>query len=99
MKTSPILAILLGLVSLALPGCHRREEQPELEEHTIVVTSPKVKDVTITQKYVCQIRSQRNIEVRALQSGYLEAVPVKEGQEVKTGMVMFKVIPTLYKAR
>ncbi len=64
-----------------------------------MVTSPKAMDVTITQPYVCQIHSQRHIEVRALESGYLEEIAVKEGQAVKKGDVMFKILPVLYKAR
>ncbi len=70
-----------------------------MEDHKIVVTSTKAKDVTITEQYVCQIHSQRHIKVRALQSGYLEAIRVREGQSVKKGDVMFKIIPTLYQAR
>ena len=69
------------------------------EHQKIVVTSPKAKDVTITQQYVCQIHSQRHIEVRALESGYLEEIPVKEGQAVKKGDVMFKIVPILYQAK
>ena len=46
------------------------------EEHhhgpEIVVTTPMVEDVVITESFVCQIRSQRHIEVRALEGGYLE---------------------------
>ena len=34
-----------------------------------------------------------------LQNGYLEEVPVKEGQAVKKGDVMFKIVPTLYQAK
>ena len=64
---------------------HGPEEEPDREGQKIVVTSPKAKDVTITQQYVCQIHSQRHIKVRALESGYLEEIPVKEGQAVKTG--------------
>jgi membrane fusion protein (multidrug efflux system) len=56
-------------------------------------------EVQITQQYVCQIHSKRHIKVRALQSGYLEAIPVKEGQQVKKDQVMFNVIPILYKAK
>jgi membrane fusion protein (multidrug efflux system) len=99
MKTSQLLAVLLVLVSLSVPACQKREDAPELEEHKIVVTSPMTKDVIITQQYVCQIHSRRNIKVRALENGYLEEIPVKEGQEVKKGEVMFTVIPTLYKAK
>ena len=65
----------------------------------IVVTSPKAMDVTITQRYVCQIHSQRHIDVCALESGYLEEISVKEGQAVKKGDVMFKILPVLYKAK
>jgi len=64
-----------------------------------VATSPLVKDVEITQPYVCQIRSQRHIEVRALEEGYLEAITVREGQAVKKDQVLFKVVPALYKAK
>src|SRR5262249_50357588 len=98
MKKLPIPAILMALLFLALPGCDTHEEKSEPEEHKIVVTNPKVKDVTITQQYVCQIRSRRNIEVNAMVSGYLDEIPVKEGDPVKKGEVMFKIVPILYKA-
>ena len=78
---------------------HKHEEQPHEEHHKIVVTSPEAKDVIITQQYVCQIHSQRHIKVRALESGYLEEIPVKEGQAVKKGDLMFKVVPILYQAK
>ena len=64
-----------------------------------MVTSPKAKDVIITQPYVCQIRSQHHIEVRALVDGYLQEIQVREGQAVKKGDVMFKIRPVLYEAR
>ena len=101
MKVSAIPAILLGLISLSLSACDRThaEEKESQEEQKIVVTSPEVTDVTITQPYVCQIRSQQHIEVCALQDGYLEEILVKEGQAVKKGDVMFRILPTLYKAR
>jgi membrane fusion protein (multidrug efflux system) len=34
-----------------------------------------------------------------LESGYLEAIPVKEGQAVKEGDLMFQIKPILYKAK
>ena len=74
-------------------------EESDREGQKIVVTSPMAKDVIITQQYVCQIHSQRHIEVRALQNGYLEEIPVKEGQAVKKGDVLFKIVPTLYQAK
>jgi membrane fusion protein, multidrug efflux system len=81
------------------PSFHNRNERPQHEHKKLVLTSPQTMDVTITQRYVCQIRSQRHIKVSALGSGYLEAILVKEGQRVKKGDVMFKIVPTLYKAK
>ena len=78
---------------------HKHEEEPHQEHHKIVVTSPEAKAVTITQQYVCQIHSQRHIKVCALEDGYLEEITVKEGQAVKKGDVMFKIVPILYKAK
>jgi membrane fusion protein, multidrug efflux system len=75
------------------------EDEAHREQQKIVVTSPMAQDVIITQEYVCQIRSQRHIDICALENGYLEAIPVKEGQAVKTGDVMFKVRPILYEAK
>ena len=100
MKNARILTTILALLSLSLPACNlHKEEQSHEEHHKIVVTTPMAKDVVITQQFVCQIRSQRNIEVRAMEEGYLEQITVKEGQAVKTGDELFKVRPTLYKTK
>ena len=69
------------------------------ENHKVVVTSPMAKDVVITQDYVCQIHSRKHIDVCALEDGYLEAIPIKEGQAVKEGDLLFQIVPILYKAR
>jgi len=104
MNIPSIHTIVLALISLSLPACHdthaaEHEKHEHHEHNTIVVTTPLAKEVVITQQYVCQIRSQRNIEVRALEEGYLEPIQIKEGQAVKAGDVLFSVNPALYKAR
>lgn len=68
-------------------------------KHKIVATNPVAKDVTLTQQYVCQIHSRRHIELKSLEGGYLKAIKVSEGQEVKKGDVIFSILPTLYKAQ
>lgn len=67
--------------------------------HKIIVTSPIRKNVITTQQYVCQIHSCQHIEVRALEGGYLEQINIKEGQHVKKGDMLFKILPTLFQAR
>jgi len=94
-----MVPLLLMLFPLSLSACSRHTEQPHVEHHKIVATNPQVTAVTITERYVCQIHSQRHINVRALEMGYLEAIPVKEGQAVEEGDVLFQVKPVLYQAR
>jgi membrane fusion protein (multidrug efflux system) len=83
-------------VAPVAPG---QEERPPDSPQTVVVTSPRATDVVVTQQYPCRIRAQRHIELKALQEGYLEAIPVREGQAVKKGDDLFRVIPILYRAR
>src|SRR6516225_3104703 len=99
MKLPPILAVLLALSSLSLSSCNRVTEAHKEEHHKIVATNPQVTAVTITERYVCQIHSQRHIKVRALEQGYLEAIPIREGQTVNEGDVLFKVRPILYQTK
>ncbi len=102
MKLPSFLAILLTLVSLSLPACdllHKEQSHQEEQHNKIVVTSPLAKDVIVTQPYVCQIRSKQHTEIRCLVDGYLEDILVQEGQVVKKGDVMFKILPTLYEAK
>lgn len=99
MTISRLLAFFTAAVSLSVAACQRGEEEAHAEEHTIVVTTPLYKEVTVTTPYVCQIHSSRHIEIRALKQGYLEQINVKEGQAVKEGEVLFKVIPLSYKAK
>ncbi len=76
-----------------------KEHSHEGHEHKISVTSAIAKDVISTQSYVCQIHSRRHIDVRALEGGYLEAIPIREGQLVQQGESMFTVVPSLYQAK
>lgn len=99
-------AMVAGVLSAALPACDRlragseeSKEEPHHGHHQIVVTTPLIKNITITQPYVCQIRAQRCIEVRPLVEGYIHEILVREGQRVQQGEVMFKILPVLYQTR
>ncbi len=61
--------------------------------------SPLATDVVVTQQYAGLIRAQRHIEVCTLLTGYLGPIPVREGQAVKKGDVLFQITPVLYKAK
>ena len=58
---------------------HKHDEH-HAEHSKIVVTSPKAMDVTITQQFVCQIRSKQHIDLCALDSGYLRKSPSRRAR-------------------
>jgi membrane fusion protein (multidrug efflux system) len=99
MKVSPILTLLLAVVSLSLPACSAHVEEEHHEAHKILATNPESRTIILTEPYVCQVHSQRHIKVRALERGYLEAIQIREGQQVKEGDLLFKVIPILYQKK
>lgn len=90
--------VLFGVVGglLTLSACHSHER--EKEESTYLVTSPVIKDTTITQQYISQIRSIRHIEIRSQERGFLEEIFVDEGQFVHKGQILFQIMPKIYQA-
>ncbi|GEN76563.1 hemolysin D [Chryseobacterium hagamense] len=78
-------------------GCNKKTE--EKEEATVYpVTTPLVMDTVIDKEFVAQIRSVKNIEVRAQEKGFLEKIFVDEGQFVRQGQTLFRIMPKLYQA-
>jgi membrane fusion protein (multidrug efflux system) len=71
----------------------------------IVLTGPRAMDVDITQRYIGRIRSQRHIDVRTLETGYVSEIAIKEGQSVKgprdgrPGDLLFRIAPILNQAK
>ncbi|GAA0878293.1 efflux RND transporter periplasmic adaptor subunit [Algoriphagus jejuensis] len=78
-------------------SCDSHHEQHE-EEATFLVTSPLQKDTIVYKDYVSQIRSSQHIELRALEKGYLQNIYVDEGQVVKKGQLMFRIMPIIYQS-
>ena len=88
-------ALILATAGVVILG----RQQPHNEAHKIAVTTLQSNAVTVTQPYVCQIRSHHYIEVRAPQAGYLEAIQIREGQTVKRDDLLFQVMPVIHKER
>ncbi len=90
--------IFIGLCMLLCNiGCTSHQEEKE-EEVKFLATSSLKKDTLIIRDYVCQIHAIQHIELRALEKGYLEKIYVDEGQFVKKGDLMFKIMPLIYNA-
>ncbi len=90
--------ILTGITALlCLASCTTKKVEKE-EADKFTVTSPVKIDTTFTKEYVSQIRSVRNIEIRAQEKGFLQNIYVDEGQFVKAGQLLFKIMPKMYEA-
>lgn len=92
------VVVLTGLLALlCLTSCtSKKEEKEEAEVYT--VTNPVKIDTSFTKQYVSQIKSVRNIEIRAQEKGFLQNIYVDEGQFVKAGQVLFRIMPKMYEA-
>jgi len=92
------IALSTGLIALVcLSSCTSKQEVKE-EASNYTVTNPVVIDTSVTKEYVSQIKSLRNIEIRALEKGFLQNIYVDEGQSVKAGQVLFRIVPKMYEA-
>jgi membrane fusion protein (multidrug efflux system) len=90
---------MLALVCAVLiqVGCKPKTQVKE-EETEYAVTNPIKMDTSATKEYVSQIKSVRNIELRAQEKGYLQKIYVDEGQFVRAGQLLFKIMPTMYQS-
>lgn len=94
----PRFILILGLCSILCAfGCNSSHGHHP-EEGTFLVTNPIQKDTLIYKDYVSQIQSIQHIELRALERGYLQNIYVDEGQAVKKGQLLFRVMPLIYQA-
>ena len=90
--------VFVGLCAvLSHSSCNNKKEEKE-EAVKFTVTSTVVIDTAFTKEYVSQIRSIKNIEIRAQEKGYLQNIYVDEGQAVKAGQLLFRIMPKMYEA-
>jgi membrane fusion protein (multidrug efflux system) len=90
--------VALALIAALLSGCHHQEGEKPEEGPKFEAATPLREDTTVTKEYVCQIHAIRHIDIRALERGYVQDIFVDEGQMVRQGQPMFKIMPNIYQA-
>lgn len=91
-----VSSVVLSAV-LLLFSCNEKKEEKQ-EDSVYPVTSPVKMDTIINKDFVAQVQSVKNIEVRAQEKGFLEKIYVDEGQYVKAGQTLFRIMPQVYQA-
>ncbi len=90
-----MLAVLASISLLV--SCHNEHQEIEISTE-FQVTSPIIADTTVLKEYVSQVYSASHIEIRSQERGFLQNIYVDEGQFVKKGQLMFRIMPQLYAA-
>lgn len=88
--------LFLTLLSVVLFSCSKKK--PEAGElYKFQVLHPIVTDTSVSNEYIADVHSLKNVEIRARVNGYLENILVDEGQTVKKGQVLFTINSQEYK--
>lgn len=91
------IVFIICYAILPFAGCkHKNKQAVEITKQ--IATIPIKKDTLIFHEYVSQIRSIQHIELRALEKGYIQKVYIDEGQLVRKGQLLFKIMPVIYQA-
>jgi multidrug efflux pump subunit AcrA (membrane-fusion protein) len=84
-----LLVVAIG-VALMASSCKSEKEKAVTTVYT--VTTPEVTNTSIQKDYVANIKSEKNIEIRAQKGGILQDIYVDEGQTVKAGQPLFRIV-------
>ncbi len=88
--------LLFSACVLFATSCSNDQEAKEAIDK-FPVANPVVMDTIYTNEYVADIHSVQNVEIRARVKGYIEAIHVDEGKEVKAGQLLFSIGNKEYK--
>jgi RND family efflux transporter MFP subunit len=93
---------LLGAAALAVVlagGCgHGRQPAREAKLPEVFVTKAITAEVTDYQDFTGRLSALKTVEIRARVSGYVKEAPLKEGDLVREGELLFQIDPTVYEA-
>lgn len=92
------IVMITGIGALLCHAACKPKKETREEAAKYAVTTALQADTSFAKEYVAQIRSIRNIEIRALEKGFLQTVYVDEGQFVKPGQLLFKIMPKVFEA-
>lgn len=89
----PVL-IISTIASTIMVGCKSNDDKAAQQEKPVVpykVISLKRSNATLYAEYPAQLQGVQDIDIRPKIDGYIEAVHVDEGAEVKAGQKLFTI--------
>src|SRR5271170_5435426 len=87
-----VLLPILAMLSVALAGCGRGQQQGAAPAPpTVTVANPVQRTVVDQDEYVGRFVAVNSVEIRSRLSGYLSEIHFKDGQLVKKGDLLFTI--------
>ncbi len=93
-----IVGIWLFAGVIAVWGCGKRPTTIVVPPPEVTVSNPVVREITDYFEFPGQTAAVGEVEVRARVVGYIVKVNFEDGQEVKTGDLLFEIDPRPYQA-
>ena len=99
----PVLALLrpvfLATLTILIAGCSEGPPPAKRPPAPVVVMTVKPTTIPVSEPFVAQTESSRQVDIVARVSGYLDKIAYREGELVKEGQVLFQLDPKPFKAQ
>lgn len=90
---------IVSLAALLLAGCDQRKTPVPPPPPAVGVQPAALKGVARSYEFVGRIKAVETVELRARVEGFLEKVLFREGQDVKTGDLLYQIEKIQYQAQ
>src|SRR5258707_5550107 len=90
--------VLASLAVLLLAACDQRKTPVPPPPPSVGVQPAALKGVSRSYEFVGRIKAVETVELRARVEGFLEKVLFREGQDVKTGDLLYQIEKVQFKA-
>ena len=91
------LAPALLLIGLAAAGCAKKQPPPP-PPPTVMAAHPLKREISDWDDYEGRFEAVDSVDVRPRVSGYIQSIAFKDGEDVRSGQVLFRIDPRPYQA-
>jgi membrane fusion protein, multidrug efflux system len=96
---APLRWFLLVLLTALAAGCSKEAPPAQRPPAPVSVLIVKPATIPLSEPFVAQTESSRQVDIVARVSGYLDKIAYQEGEVVEEGQVLFQLDPKPFKAQ
>jgi len=90
---APVRWLFLALLTALAAGCSKEAPPAQRPPAPVSVLIVKAATIPVSEPFVAQTESSRQVDIVARVSGYLDKIAYQEGEVVKEGQVLFQLDP------